>query len=257
MSNYLTENYKGKYRIKANYDLRTNQFPRKLNGNLEDVDCYIDCQKGIRIHHFGHSTLEVYIPSLQQGRNVLRFIYRDYINKSNTNTNISEYDVERKDGNIIHMTKETVLILDSKLYEKELNNNNFIFNIEESDSEVLFQFKAKDMDKLEKYFEPKTNGADISPFSPRNLPKNKDYKIPDEILNDYKQLVKNIPKNNMLLLGLCTKNFLKSLATKKNTWENIRADMTAKGLKGKEYIHSIGEWNDYIHYLEKELEKEI
>ena len=128
MSNYLTENYKGKYRIKANYDLRTNQFPRKLNGNLEDVDCYIDCQKGIRIHHFGHSTLEVYIPSLQQGRNVLRFIYRDYINKSNTNTNISEYDVERKDGNIIHMTKETVLILDSKLYEKELNNNNFIYN---------------------------------------------------------------------------------------------------------------------------------
>ena len=31
------------------------------------------------------------------------------------------------------------------------------------------------------------------------------------------------------------------------------ADMKLKGLKGKEYIHSIGQWDNYINYLRKEL----
>lgn len=35
--------------------------------------------------------------------------------------------------------------------------------------------------------------------------------------------------------------------------ENIKADMKLKGLKGKEYIHSIGQWGNYINYLRKEL----
>ena len=41
--------------------------------------------------------------------------------------------------------------------------------------------------------------------------------------------------------------------TKKNTLEYIKADMAVKGLHGKEYIHSIGRWNEYIEYLKKEL----
>ena len=49
--------------------------------------------------------------------------------------------------------------------------------------------------------------------------------------------------------------FIKSLATKKNPYENIKADMTMKGLKGKEYIHSIRAWDKYIDYLRKEFEK--
>ena len=51
--------------------------------------------------------------------------------------------------------------------------------------------------------------------------------------------------------------FIKSLATKKNPYENIKADMTLKGLKGKEYIHSIRAWDKYIDYLRKEFEKWI
>ena len=43
------------------------------------------------------------------------------------------------------------------------------------------------------------------------------------------------------------------MTTKKNTIENIKADMKIKGLKGKEYIHSIGQWNNYIKYLKEEL----
>ena len=48
-------------------------------------------------------------------------------------------------------------------------------------------------------------------------------------------------------------DYLKSLVTKKNTWENIKADMTLKGLKVREYLHSIGKWDEYIKYLEENL----
>lgn len=46
-TNYLISHYKGKYRIKCEYDQRTNQFQRKLDGTFEDIDCYIDCYKNI------------------------------------------------------------------------------------------------------------------------------------------------------------------------------------------------------------------
>ncbi len=57
----------------------------------------------------------------------------------------------------------------------------------------------------------------------------------------------------MLDISHRTKDFLKSLITKKNTWDDIKIDMALKGLTGKNYIHSIGKWNEYISYLEKML----
>ena len=131
-----------------------------------------------------------------------------------------------------------------------------IFDIEDTDSEVLFKFKTKDADDVIPLLKPKTSGANISPFSSKNLPKNKDYKIPDEDLVKYKSIVAKIPKERILDLTHMTNRFLKSLVTKRNTWENIKADMSMKGLKGKEYIHSIGKWEDYIKYLQKGLEDE-
>ncbi len=86
------------------------------------------------------------------------------------------------------------------------------------------------------------------------MPRNKDYKIPDEEIIKYKNIVAKIPRERILDLTHKTNNYLQSLVTKKNTWEDIKADMALKGLKGKEYIHSIGKWNEYIAYLEKELE---
>ena len=128
-----------------------------------------------------------------------------------------------------------------------------IFHIEETDSEILFRFHAKNMKKLEKYLKPKTSGTSISPFSTRNLPKNKEYKIPDEEFAMYKNIVAKIPKERILSLTHMTNYYLKSLVTKKNSWEDIKADMALKGLKCKEYIHSIGKWNEYITYLEDNL----
>ena len=139
-----------------------------------------------------------------------------------------------------------------KAIQEELGND-IIYNIEETDSEIMFRFNSKYMDKLEKYLNPKTSGANISPFSSRNLPKNKDYKIPDEEFVSYKEIVAKIPRERMIDITHMTNNYLKSLTTKRNTWEDIKADMAKKCLKPKEYIHSIGKWNDYINYLRKEL----
>lgn len=206
---YLTSKFKGLYRIKVEYDQSTNMFPRKLNGTLEDIDCYIDCYNNIRIFYYGKSILEAYVPSLIRGHNILKAI-------------------------------------------KEELNESIILYIEETSSEVLFRFHANNMSKLEKYLKPKTAGANISPFSTKNLPKTK-YSIPDEDLVIYKNIVQKIGQNRIIELTYSTNNFIKSLATKKNTYEDMKADMALKGLKGKNYIHSIGQWDKYIKYLEKEL----
>ena len=131
-----------------------------------------------------------------------------------------------------------------------------IFDIEESDSEVLFKFKAKYDDNIIPLLKPKTNGANISPFSSRNLPKS-EYKIPDEDFNAYKNIVAKIPRERILSLTHMTVDFIKSLSTKNNKYDDIKADMALKGLKGKEYIHSIGKWNDYINYINKHLQEII
>jgi hypothetical protein len=204
---YLIDKFKGTYRLKCDYDLRTNDYNRKLNGTLEDMDIYVTCQYGNKVFHYGRDVLQAYIPSLQRGHNIIKTIQQ----------------IEP----------------------------NIIFNIEETDSEVLFRFKYVNFNKIIPLLKPKTNGANISPFSSKNLPKNKDFKIPEEELVTYKQIVQRVPKERILTLTHSTNDFIKSLATKKNPIENIKADMKLKGLKGKEYIYSIGKWNEYLNFLYK------
>lgn len=208
-TSYLIDKFKGKYRLKVPYDLTTNDFTRKLNGNLEDVDVYIDCLNNTKIFYYGSSILQAYIPSLGRGHNIIK--------------TINEIDTS------------------------------IIFDIEETDSEILFKFKYVDSDKIIPLLKPKTSGSNISPFSSKNLPRNKEFKIPDEDLNLYKEIVSKIPQERILAITHSTNNLIKSLATKKNPIENIKADMKLKGLKGKEYIYSIGEWNNYINYLKENL----
>lgn len=208
-TSYLIDKFKGTYRIKVPYNQLTKDFTRKLNGNLEDVDCYIDCMYGNKVFHYGRDVLQAYIPSLGRGHNILK--------------SINEID------------------------------QSIIFDIEETNSEILFKFKYVDSDKIIPLLKPKTSGANISPFSSKNLPLNKDFKIPDEELQSYKDMLANIPENKRLSIGIITNNFIKTLATKKNPIESIKADMKLKGLKGKEYIFSIGQWNNYIKYLKENL----
>lgn len=189
-------------------DQRKQDFNRKLNGTFEDIDCFIDCQFGNKVFHYGRDILQAYIPSLQRGHNIIKAI--------------TEMD------------------------------SSMIFDIEETDSEVLFKFKHVNSDKIIPLLKPKTSGAGISPFSSKNLPKTA-YKISDEDFIKYKNIVSKIPQNEILRITHTSNDYLKSLVTKKNTWEDIKADMRLKGLKVKEYLHSIGKWDEYIKYLEENL----
>ena len=128
-----------------------------------------------------------------------------------------------------------------------------IFDIEETDSEVLFKFKYVNSDIIIPLLKPRTSGACSSPYSVKNLPKSS-YTIPNEDLVLYKNTVAKIPPERILTITHSTNNFIKSLATKKNPMENIKSDMRKKCLKGKEYIHSIGKWQEYIQYLRDNIE---
>lgn len=81
-------------------------------------------------------------------------------------------------------------------------NPSIIYNIEETDEEILFEFKYVNSDKIIPLLKPRTNGANISPFSSKNLPRNNEYRIPDEALGEYKGIIQNVPKTSFSVLML-------------------------------------------------------
>ena len=58
--------------------MSSNQFPRKLDGTYEDIDCFIDCQYGNKVFSYGHGILQAYIPSLQRGHNIIKYINENF-----------------------------------------------------------------------------------------------------------------------------------------------------------------------------------
>ena len=69
MSWYLKK-YVGTYRVKAEYDVATNDFPRNEDGSIDSTfeDIYIDCANGCKIMHYesrgSMALLQAYIPSI-------------------------------------------------------------------------------------------------------------------------------------------------------------------------------------------------
>lgn len=232
MSRYLMK-YKGQYRIKPNLDLKLNDVPRDENGNIDSSydDIYIKCANDAQIYHFGRAILVAYIPSIGRGHNILIDIAKE-LNLIRTDENFRNYEV---------------------LY-KMLNENKTVFDIVETDEEVEFKFNAKNIELIAKYLKPQTSGADISPFSPRNLPKSS-YCIPAEDLEEYLKITKDIPKSDKLIISRITKEFLDNILSKDKLYKSIdiKTDMRQKCLKNKEYIHLMNYWKQYLKYLEKEL----
>lgn len=247
---FMMEKFKGIYRLRAPYDLSTNQFPRDLNGTFSDLDIYIDCSNGIQISYFGRGILESYIPSLGRGRNIIKAIYSDFIKpiEESGYLTISEKEDE-KTGEL----KTTNSFDYDALYQDE-ELNKIINTIHESDEEILFRFHWEKMKDFGKYFKPKTSAASRSPFSSKNLPKS-DYEIPEEDQLKYKEVAAKLPKEDILKIGHMTNDYIKSLANKKNKLDTIKDDMKQKCMRNNQYIHSIGKWDDYLEYLEKEIEK--
>jgi len=219
MSKYLIKNFKGQYRLKLDCDTVTHDFPRREDGTVDDdYDVYIDCYHGCKIFHYGHNVLEVYIPKILRGRN----------------------------------------------YTKQLKD--VIFDMVDNDTEVTFKFKRSNFDSVAKILKPKTSGSSIGPYSSRNLPKEK-YEIPHEEIAKYKDITRKVPKEKISTLGHITKRFLRDSIpelyrhvnkTKKKIDFDTKADMKKSGLKGKEYIHHMGDvyWTEFLSFLKEEVEKE-
>ena len=220
--NYIMR-YKGRYRLKAEIDQNTMDFVRREDGSIEDIDVYVSCQHGNRIHCYGHIDnkrpvwLMAYIPSIGRGHNIV-------------NT-LKEKDIE-------------------------------LVDIMENDKEVEFKFKAADIEIVAELMKAKTSGAKISPFSIKNLPK-ADVEIPTEEIARYKKITSVIPKTDLLLISKLTNEFLENILQKdirritRNKEYDFKSDIKKMKMarQVKEFIYTKSYWDKYLDYLEKEITK--
>lgn len=259
MYNYIAKNYVDKFRVKAVIDQRTNDFCRNAKGELDNNnDIYIVCENGIQVHHWGGNMLWVYIPSIMRGHNIVKKIYAEFINENNVDK--SESIIERKPDNAENpsntVKKETITILDKNIFKEDLKNkNNIIVDIQEDDSEVWFKVRDKDFDKIVPYIKPLTNGKSISPFSSRNLPKNKKYEYSLDQKEAYNKIISRIPSGDILQIGRMSTRFLTNILTKKLGMDavSIKNDMKKEMMKTKDYIYFKGYEKDYLDFLDKEI----
>ena len=222
MDLYLVKKFKGIYRVKAHYDLETNDFIRDMDGNIDSdfADFYLSGRSGIEIKHGVGSKLACYIPKLQLGNNILRSYYSALIG-----------DYKDKSMDIIC---------------KELIEHGYAEDIDILSSEVFFIFDVKYIDVIAPIVKLKTSGAKISPFSTRNLPK-APYTIPSKDLEEYQKAKGNLTG---LEVGRLQEAFI--LSTFPAT---VRQDMRKEMLKGNQYIHKHGKWHDYCKYMEENNKK--
>lgn len=213
MAGYLTSHYKSQYRILPVIDQSTNDFCRDYTGKIDEDNVYIACYYDVKIWHYGGSKLVAYVPSVQRGRSFIKNL-------------------------------------------KKLGVN--VFDCDESDDEVTFKFKASDMDIVAQILKPKTSGAKTSPFSTKNLPKAQ-VDIPENVLSRYKSLISKLdnpfqirPLNNAFLDDVLAK---KLRPPKKRKPFDYRSDMRQMKLSRdvKGYIYRKGLFEDYLEYLEKEI----
>ena len=218
LDNYLTQHYKGKYRVRAHYDLSANDFVRDANGELDDSfsDFYLSGRSGIEIRHGVGSELACYIPKLQLGNNILKSYYEKMI---------GSYGKKSVD----------------KIVE-ELKANKYINDCDILSIEVYFTFDAKYLDDLAPIVKLKTSGASISPFSVRNLPK-APYTIPKKDMDKYK-------KAKGELTGLQISRLQDAFIDKKCD-KDFKTKMKKEMLKANQYIHKIGLWDDYCEWIKE------
>lgn len=216
MDNYLTQHYKGTYRVRAHYDQSTNDFVRDDEGNLDDSfgDFYLSGRSGIEIKHGIGSELACYIPKLKLGTNILRNYYEATTHKS--------------------VDKSVDKIVD------ELRKGGFINDVDIMDWEVYFTFDAKYLDALAPIVKLKTSGASISPFSNRNLPK-APYVIPKKDIGKYKKARGEL---NGLQIARAQDEFIAT-----HCEVNAKAQMKLEMLKANNWLHKHGYWDDYCKWL--------
>ena len=208
--------YVGKYRVMSEIDKTTNDFPKewhtRQNGEIEKTNCDND------IYIVCKNNCKI----LNYGKGKLIF-YCPSIKRFNNIT---------KEIN----TKDKSIIIEQRI----------------SDKEGWFYFKAENIEKIEDIVGISTYGAKRSPFSAKNLPKNK-YEIPEEDMLEYKKTI-NLNEDNKIQVMQSLKQINKLVVEnlkKKNP--NVKEDMRLEGLGIKEYLHKHGKWSIYLDTIRKNL----
>ncbi len=223
MANYLMK-YKGKYRILPELDKETNDFVRDELGNISEDHIYIDCQHGNTISTYGHI-------------NGSRAVYLTaYIPSLGRGRNVKK-----------------------ELDKQEIEYVQYI----EGDEEVKFEFKALDIEPVATLLKARTFGCNISPFSVKNLKKRTDIVIPEEKIDEYKNIVGLVDRKDLLIISRITEQFLLTVVqrtlrkTLKDRKFDVKQDMRKLMLarQTKEYIWSKNMFDEYLVYLKKEINK--
>lgn len=210
--------YKSKYRILPEIDQSTNDFIRDKDGSIVDYDIYISCQHGSKIKFHGHDSSG-------------RIIFLAYIPSIGRGRNIKR-----------------------AMDEKGIPYTNYL----ETDFEIEFNFKPKDIEEIAELMKAKTGGASISPFSTKNLPK-ADVEIPKEEIERYKAIIVNVQKEDLLIIHQTTTAFLTNILARNikrtNRSFDVQADMRKLMMSRmvKEYIYVKNFWEEYLSYLAKKI----
>lgn len=237
MSRYL-QRYVGTYRVLAEYEEEYGDFPRSVDGSIEDSFCdlYILCDSKIRIIHQHKDILFAMIPSLKKTSVLTKEMYSKTIGQVPKRVMVIKGEEQEIDENY-----EVLL--------EELSQNKIIYDYEVLDGEAYIYFRAKDIDFFADIFGARTSGCKIQPFSTKNLPKAK-YKIPDDDLIHYDNIMKNLTLEQKLSMNTINKDFNKIITNKKGKAFDILKEMRAMKVKKKEFVHAIGLWEDYIKFLQ-------
>lgn len=217
MANYLFTNYKGKYRLLPRIDMDTNDFARDVKGNIDEDSIYISCYYGNEIWYYGLNDSH-------------RAMLGAYIPSKQRGHNIT----------------------------KELKKQGIeVFDYDETDEEVTFHFLASDMETIASLLKPKTSGADMSPFSVKNLPKS-DVELPPEYAERYKAISSKAGMSGMSIIKDTNNVFLSSMEDKlkkkyKNKKFSCYEDMRRRKMSRqfKEYVYTLGMFDEYLEALDK------
>lgn len=232
--NYLYSHFKDKYRVIADYDQSTNDFPRDVSGAIDRSfdDYYIPSHKNLEVRHAYRDILTCFIWSIVTAGHILRDIYELHLKKPHDS-------LPAKDR-----LEKTCLIL---------RDNGLITSYSICDGEMSFSFKSEFLPQWEQILKLRSWGKKIRPLSPKNLPKSK-YKIPTQDTEAYKNLIKKFTKMEADLITVARKvrHLNKCYQSQLNT--DVKQEMRSNAMTFHQYIHSHGRWSDYLTYLEEYYE---
>ena len=219
MANHYLMKYKGTYRILPELDKETHDFPRNALGEIEET--YDD----------------IYI-ACHNGSKI--FCYG-------------------KDGTRIALMAYIPSLIIGRRIKKAMDEQNIPYtNYIETDEEITFRFKPANIELIAELMRAKTSGANISPFSTKNLPKAK-VEIPIEKLQEYKAIIADVQKSDLFIIKGITNDFLANILSKKyrkvDRKFSYKQDMRKMmmGRMNKEYIYSKEMFDDYLAYLKRKI----